>query len=159
MRTKFARMTTDDREAVIDIFNHYIENSFAAYPEKRLPYEAFGMLLNMSHGYPNATARTETDGISCFIRPGHTGRGDRSSAPEPSDRRRQGEGDHQHSREHLIAQRGQYQVPSQERLRRVRKALWDRRNTSICKGGVVMRPVIVQSGRFVKDALADRKTC
>lgn len=89
-------MAADDREAVIDIFNHYIENSFAAYPERRLPYETFGMLLNMSQGYPNATARTETGEIagfgmlrpfspissfsstaeiSYFIKPGHTGRG------------------------------------------------------------------------------------
>jgi phosphinothricin acetyltransferase len=51
-------LSADDREAVMDIFNYYIENSFAAYPEQRLPYAFFDMLLKMSEGYPNVTART-----------------------------------------------------------------------------------------------------
>ncbi len=96
MINAFAPMAAEDREAVIDIFNHYIENSFAAYPARRLPYEAFGMLLNMCQGYPNATVRIEgseiagfgmlrpyspissfssTAEISYFIKPGQTGRG------------------------------------------------------------------------------------
>lgn len=96
MSTVFAPMTADDRIEVIDIFNHYIENSYAAYPERKLPYEAFGALLNMCQGYPSATARTDsgevvgfgmlrpyspissfsgTAEITYFIKPGHTGRG------------------------------------------------------------------------------------
>lgn len=96
MSTTSAPMAAEDREAVIDIFNHYIENSFAAYPGKRLPCEAFGMLLNMCQGYPCSTARTETGEVvgfgmlrpyspissfastaevSYFIKPGFTGRG------------------------------------------------------------------------------------
>ena len=96
MSITFAPMAAEDSEAVIDIFNHYIENSFAAYPGKRLPLEAFGMLLNMCQGYPSATARTETGEVvgfgmlrpyssiasfastaevSYFIKPGFTGRG------------------------------------------------------------------------------------
>lgn len=34
----------------MDIFNHYIKNSFAAYPDKPLSYEFFGMLKGMSRG-------------------------------------------------------------------------------------------------------------
>ena len=38
----------EDRESIIDIFNHYVENSFAAYPENKLTYQAFDMLLQLS---------------------------------------------------------------------------------------------------------------
>jgi L-amino acid N-acyltransferase YncA len=31
----------EDRKSIIDIFNYYVENSYAAYPETKLPYEAF----------------------------------------------------------------------------------------------------------------------
>jgi len=41
-----------DREAVIDIFNYYVENLFAAYPECKLPYQAFDKYMEMSAGYP-----------------------------------------------------------------------------------------------------------
>lgn len=38
----------------MDIFNHYVENSFAAYPETKLSYDAFDMFLQMSQDYPTA---------------------------------------------------------------------------------------------------------
>lgn len=89
-------ISEQDREAIIDIFNHYVEHSFAAYPENKLPYQAFDMFLNMSEGYPTGTIRNgngqvlgfgmlrphnpmptfyRTVEITCFIHPGHTGRG------------------------------------------------------------------------------------
>ena len=37
-------ISKEDRKSIMDIFNHYIENSYAAYPETKLPYEAFDML-------------------------------------------------------------------------------------------------------------------
>lgn len=40
-------MSVIDRESVMDIFNYYIENSFSAYPERKLPYEFFDTFLNM----------------------------------------------------------------------------------------------------------------
>ena len=48
-------MTNEDREAIIDIFNYYVENSFAAYPEIKVPYQAFDRFLEMSQGYPAGT--------------------------------------------------------------------------------------------------------
>lgn len=45
------------RESIVDIFNHYVENSFAAYPERRLPYESFDMFLQMSKGYPTESIK------------------------------------------------------------------------------------------------------
>ena len=47
----------EDREAIMDIFNQYVENSFAAYPEEKLPYQAFDMFLEMSRGYPFASIK------------------------------------------------------------------------------------------------------
>lgn len=86
----------EDGKAVIDIFNHYVQSSFAAYPEDRVPYEFFSLFLNMAEGYPFLVARngeenvlgfallrphsplpvfSRTAEISCFIAPQHTGKG------------------------------------------------------------------------------------
>lgn len=86
----------EDGKAIIDIFNHYVENSFAAYPEDPVPYEFFDSFLNMSAGYPFLVARdsegnvlgfavlrphspmpvfSRTAEITCFIAPEHTGKG------------------------------------------------------------------------------------
>jgi L-amino acid N-acyltransferase YncA len=73
MKIRFDKMVEDDREAVIDIFNDYIENSFAAYPEKKVPYGLFDQFLKLTEGYPAFAAR---DGESAdrlvgfaFLRP------------------------------------------------------------------------------------------
>lgn len=66
MEHKLSPINGDDREAVIDIFNYYVHNSFAAYPETNLPYEAFDKLLDMSRGYPTVAARDEADGVLGF---------------------------------------------------------------------------------------------
>ena len=50
-------ISDEDRESIINIFNYYVENSFAAYPETKLPYEAFDIFLQMSQGYPTATVK------------------------------------------------------------------------------------------------------
>ena len=89
-------MTLDDRNAVIDIFNYYIENSFAAYPEKSVTYEFYETLLKMCHGFPNGVIRDDTGvvvgfgmlrpynpistfsttaEITYFVKQGHTGLG------------------------------------------------------------------------------------
>jgi L-amino acid N-acyltransferase YncA len=88
-------ITEEDRKAVVDIFNYYVENSFAAYPESKLPYGFFDMLMQSYRGYPNAVliyggevvgfgglkafnpmpVFGRTAEISYFILPKHTGRG------------------------------------------------------------------------------------
>ncbi len=96
MKIILSPIKTDDRTEVMDIFNYYIENSFAAYPDHRLPYEFFDRLLKMSRGYPTVTARTDdgiiagfgllrpynpmpaffqTAEITYFLKPGYTGMG------------------------------------------------------------------------------------
>lgn len=96
MRTTFTPMTPGDRRAIMDIFNYYVENSPAAYPETRLPDAFFETLLKMCEGYPNAAVRNEagelvgfgmlrpyspiatfsrTAEITYFLRPDATGQG------------------------------------------------------------------------------------
>jgi phosphinothricin acetyltransferase len=41
MTFNFRPIADSDGKAVVDIFNHYVENSFAAFPEKKIPYEGF----------------------------------------------------------------------------------------------------------------------
>lgn len=52
MDIKFEPMTEEHGREVMDIFNYYVENSYAAYPEQSLPYQFFGMFLEMTRGYP-----------------------------------------------------------------------------------------------------------
>lgn len=86
----------EDAGEVMDIFNYYVENSFAAYPEDSLPPEFFDMLLAMTAGYPTLTARNDekvlmgfgflrpynpmpvfikTAEITYFVRPDFVGKG------------------------------------------------------------------------------------
>ncbi|HXK48096.1 MAG TPA: N-acetyltransferase family protein [Deltaproteobacteria bacterium] len=89
-------MSADDHEPVMAIFNHYVEHSFAAYPEHRLDPEAFDMFRNMAGGNPAASivdrdgavvgfgmiraynpmpAFAQTAEATYFIHPDHTGKG------------------------------------------------------------------------------------
>ena len=42
------------------------KNTFAAYPEEKVTYEFFDMLLGMCQGYPAATARDMDGSIAGF---------------------------------------------------------------------------------------------
>nr|WP_321349358.1 N-acetyltransferase family protein [uncultured Methanoregula sp.] len=85
-----------DRKAIVDIFNYYIKNSFAAYPENPVPYEFFDHLLETCRNYPSVVVRGpggepvgfgllrphnpmpafhRTAEITYFIRPESTGNG------------------------------------------------------------------------------------
>lgn len=54
------------RKPVIDLFNHYIMEGFAAYPETPLPYEAFDLFRKMTAGYPAYAAETEEGAVAGF---------------------------------------------------------------------------------------------
>ena len=75
MRVRFDRMAEGDREAVIDLFNYYIENSFAAYPEEKVPYGLYDRFLKLTEGYPAFAVRDEEHGGRfvgfAFLRPYH----------------------------------------------------------------------------------------
>lgn len=72
MELKFEPLAEQHAVAVMEIFNYYIEHSFAAYPESPLPIPFFSKLLEMNQGYP---AYTVVDGMNdsvigfCMIRP------------------------------------------------------------------------------------------
>jgi L-amino acid N-acyltransferase YncA len=50
-------VSTEDGTAIVDIFNYYVESSFAAYPECKVPVEFFGFLMHMAEGYPFLAAK------------------------------------------------------------------------------------------------------
>lgn len=57
---------------VIDIFNYYVENSFAAYFENKLPYQFFNKFIEMTKGYPAyVLLNKETKKVIgfCFLKP------------------------------------------------------------------------------------------
>jgi phosphinothricin acetyltransferase len=92
----FHRMTEEHCKPVIDIFNHYIQKTFAAYPEQCVPYEFYDLFLKIIVGYPAFVVATRggqiigfgmvhayhpfttfshTAEISYFIHPDHCGKG------------------------------------------------------------------------------------
>ncbi|MCX7749490.1 MAG: GNAT family N-acetyltransferase [Clostridia bacterium] len=71
MVLKFEKMTVEHAKEIMDIFNYYIENSFAAYPDTKLPYEFYGKFLEMTKGYPAFAMKDENkDRVLgfCFLR-------------------------------------------------------------------------------------------
>lgn len=92
----FSPLIQSDSTAVIDLFNYYIVNSCAAYPEEEVPYSFFGFFLEQIRRYPSIAVRLpdgslggfgllrahnpmpvfcHTAEITYFIRPDLTGRG------------------------------------------------------------------------------------
>ncbi len=96
MKYSMLPLTRAYRKPVIDIFNHFIEHSFAAYPERTLDYEAFEHFIIISSGFPRvivkapdgriigfaflqqyhpASSLKKTAMFTCFILPEHTRKG------------------------------------------------------------------------------------
>lgn len=97
MKTTFEPMTEQHGAAVMTIFNYYVEHGFSAYPETKLPDVFFGKFLELTKGYPAFVIKDPASGeiagfcflrawnpfstfkktaeLSCFIAPGHTGKG------------------------------------------------------------------------------------
>lgn len=68
----FEPMTESHRKAVIEIFNYYIQNSHAAYPEKPVGRDFFDRFMEMSEGYPRMVVKagSEVAGFA-FLRAYH----------------------------------------------------------------------------------------
>jgi phosphinothricin acetyltransferase len=92
----FSPITENDRNAVIDIFNYYVETGFAAYPEHRVSYQYFDHIMMKARGYPTIAVRdpkgtlvgygmlhswnalssfAHTAEVTLFFLPQYTGRG------------------------------------------------------------------------------------
>ncbi len=52
MNVIFEKMAEEHGAEVLEIFNYYVENGFAAYQEMRLPQEYAGVFLKIAAGYP-----------------------------------------------------------------------------------------------------------
>lgn len=71
MQIQFEIMKPEHGKDVMDIFNYYIENSYAAYPEVPLPYEFFNKFLELTKGYPAFVLKNDDLGKVvgfCFLR-------------------------------------------------------------------------------------------
>jgi L-amino acid N-acyltransferase YncA len=66
MNYELASLMESDRRAVVRIFNHFVEHSFAAYPEEPAGDEFFDRVLAMSKGYPAVSVKTETGEVVGF---------------------------------------------------------------------------------------------
>ena len=66
MKITLQPLGSEDGKDILDVFNYYVENSFAAYPEQKLPYEFAGVFMDMCKGYPSAVARDESGAIAGF---------------------------------------------------------------------------------------------
>jgi L-amino acid N-acyltransferase YncA len=96
MTYSFEELSDQHRSAVIDIFNYYVTNSFAAYPESPVGYDVFDRFLEMAQGYPAVVVKDDTGTVvgfaflhpyrsgstfrrtaefTAFILPEHTGQG------------------------------------------------------------------------------------
>ncbi|MCG8567352.1 MAG: N-acetyltransferase family protein, partial [Desulfobacterales bacterium] len=62
-----------DRDPIMEILNHYVTHSFAAYPEAPYPTEAFDTFMASMAGYPGACMISPTRGTIGFgiLRPYH----------------------------------------------------------------------------------------
>jgi phosphinothricin acetyltransferase len=72
MKVAFEALKETHANDVIDILNYYAENSFAAYPENKIPYVYFEKFLEIASKYP-AYAIIREDGAEvigfCLLRP------------------------------------------------------------------------------------------
>lgn len=74
MSYTFEQLDTKHKDQVMDIFNHYVENSFAAYPQNRIPNEFYSTILERSKGYPAyAIINESTKRVIgfCYLKPYH----------------------------------------------------------------------------------------
>jgi phosphinothricin acetyltransferase len=62
----FGPLRETDGIAVIDIFNYYVTNTFAAYPEHEVPYEFFGMFLEICKNYPSIVVKDPEEHVAGF---------------------------------------------------------------------------------------------
>ena len=59
-------MSEEHREAVIDIYNHFVDHEFAAYRERRMPYAAYDRFLQMTEGFPAYVAVDASGRVAGF---------------------------------------------------------------------------------------------
>lgn len=73
MDAQLTPIRPEDRSPVIDIFNHWVREGFAAYPETPVAPAFFDRLIEATAGYPTLAARTPGGELLGFavLRPWH----------------------------------------------------------------------------------------
>ncbi len=66
MNITLQAITPDDKNAIVVLFNYYIENSFAAYPEEKVPEEFFDFLMRICQGYPTVSIKNSENEVLGF---------------------------------------------------------------------------------------------
>ena len=66
MDIQLTPLTPADACAAIDLFNHYVLHSFAAFPENPLPEAFFGRLLEATRGLPTVAAKNSSGRLLGF---------------------------------------------------------------------------------------------
>lgn len=63
----FSPLSEAHRTGVMEIFNYYAENSYAAYPDTAMPDERFNLFLEMTRDYPAYAALAEDGAVVGFF--------------------------------------------------------------------------------------------
>jgi phosphinothricin acetyltransferase len=66
MQYRIRKVTDGDREAVVAIFNYFVERSYAAYPEKKVNLDFFDKLRQLATGYPFYVIESPREGTVGF---------------------------------------------------------------------------------------------
>lgn len=68
MNLNFEELSVSHRIPVMNIYNYYIENGYAAYPEKPFGYDFFDKFLEITKGYPAYAINFEGDIVGfCYL--------------------------------------------------------------------------------------------
>ena len=62
----YGPITISDGKAIVDIFNYYITNSFAAYLENTVPCEFFSVYMDKCRNYPTVVIKDHQGTIAGF---------------------------------------------------------------------------------------------
>lgn len=60
------KVRSKDGEPIVSIFNYFVENSYAAYPERKVGLKFFGKLRELSAGYPFYVVETVKEEVVGF---------------------------------------------------------------------------------------------
>ncbi len=73
MEYTLEEMSSLHRNEVIDIFNYFIQHSFAAYPEEPVDYAFYDYFLELNRGLPSTVVKHESGPVVgfAFLRPYH----------------------------------------------------------------------------------------
>lgn len=66
MRYTVRMAAGEDSAAIMNVFNHYVENSFAAYPDRRVPGAYFAAMKEAGGDYPLYVAEYENGKVIGF---------------------------------------------------------------------------------------------